>query len=137
MSDPATENPGTLVLPTLTATKRFTLAQSIPLQVLYLESYRVQVTDSAAALAIKEVMIDLPFLSRNQFIDDLPSRTYIRLFLDGSAVTNASGKNEPINLGTDISEDFDMVVRSPIDYTPLTSLVSVHLKLVFTHGRMG
>ena len=137
MSDPSSETPGIFTLETTTETTTFTISNKIPKQVMYLIGYRIELDDATAALASPVVYIDLPFLSGNQLIDGIPSRTYLPLMLDNAKVTNWQGLNKPILLSDNVPNTFDMVVRNNSTYAALSTLVHISLQFRLTHGSLG
>lgn len=85
---------------------------NIPIQTIRLTGYRVQYDTALNALNDKIIYVELPFLSRNQIIDNNVGRVYLPIQLDNAVVTIQSGMSRPILLTEAISERFTMNVRT-------------------------
>ena len=126
------QSQGILTLTSSSPSVQLNTELNIPIQTIRLTGYRVEYNLASNALADQILYIELPFLSRNQIIDNNIGYVYLPIQLDNAIVTIQSGMSRPILLTSAIPERFTMNVRKgPGSNFALVGAQMVHICLTF------
>ena len=126
MSDRPTPLPGTLMIDSVANDEVKNISLDMPIQVLRLKSYRVEMSSAANALSTRIIYVDLPFLNGNKVLDTNPGHTFFPLLLDNAAVTLRTGLNVPISMNTHLPQTFEVRYLNP-SFGLVANLVSVSM----------
>ena len=103
-------SPGILTLTSSTTFADLDIALNIPAQTLRLKSFRVQMASAADSIVSKVLYIELPFVSRNQVLDNNVGHVFLPIPLDESRVTLETSIDLPIFMTENLPERFTMRV---------------------------
>jgi len=131
-------SPGLLTLSSTTASSTLDIELGIPAQVLRFKGYRVEYNTSANALVDKIIYVELPFISRNQVIDNNVGRIYLPIPLDNAVVTLENSLDIPILMTEALPERFQMnVYQGPSgSYALVTNMVHISLSFELFSGHL-
>lgn len=131
-------SPGILTLTSTTASSVLNTELNIPSQVLRLRGYRIQYDSAANALADKVIYVELPFISRNQIIDNNVGHIYLPIQLDNAIVTLRDGLDLPILMTESLPERFTMNIRQGPSgaFALVTNMVHVSLTFGLEKGHL-
>jgi len=83
---------------------------ALPRQVLRLKGYRVQMASTATALAARVLKVELPFLSENHLVDNVPNTIRFPLLLNDTVTSVFIGLNEPLYMAKDAPPVYNITV---------------------------
>lgn len=132
-------SPGVLTLTATTASSNLNIELNIPAQVLHLKGYRVEYDSTANALADRVIYIELPFISRNQIIDNNVGKVYLPIMLDNALVTLRDGLDLQVLMpGEALHERFEMrVLQGPGgSFAPVTNMQHITLQFGLEKGHL-
>lgn len=97
---------GTFMIDCIGSTKECDISEKIPIQTMYLRSYRVQFNSAIDALANGVIYVDMPCFSSKQMLDTNPDHTNLPILVDNAIVTHAFGKHVPIYMSKVLDQKF-------------------------------
>jgi hypothetical protein len=128
-------SPGILTLTSASSSSVLNIELNIPSQVLHLRGYRVEYDTAANALADRIIYVELPFLSRNQIIDNNIGRVYLPIQLDNAVVTLRDGLDLQILMTESLPERFHMNVYDS-SFNLVTNMAHISLTFGLERGHL-
>ena len=118
--------PGSLMIDLTSNDSVKNITLDMPIQVLRLKGYRVEMSSAATALAARVIYVDLPFLNGNKVLDTNPNFVLFPLFLQNATVTLEMGLDIPILMSQHLAQTFEVRVLNT-SFALLADMVSVSL----------
>lgn len=130
---------GLLTLHTTSNDTIMNITYDIPIQVLRLRAYRIQIDSAANALSKKLLYLELPIYNVSKLIDGNQGYTLLPILLDNAAVTLRDGLDKPINMGSQLHPSFRMRIledSGTSGFTPAENLESATFQFEMEQGHL-